>query len=478
VGFDFFKDNECKSYILTVPTRFRDTGYSQLPDFIEPVPLHITTDELHYLREKEALLLPNHKVQQELRTAYWKYAHPFIPVLDQTQMEQSIRACCGGKISLLLYQCIMLVGRLFLNAHESPCYEFTEAQEMMARIRALYDLGWETKPFTILQCLILMTFFPQKIDEPKGQAYFVGHAVSMAYRFGLHRDAVNLSIQAPSLYHLRKRLWWSLFIRERNLILDQGIPWMIDENDYDVPMITIDDFCLDPEHYDIQKEDPPFVKVSNVSRQRKIAIMWIEKAKLAVVMGKLPSISVHISEGNSGIFQRPWLQTGQLPDCQSLDHAGISLERWQGDASSEIDFAGSDSPASWVGDDQLYIQCATLKLLYHTVKFHLAVLRAFSSRRTLGVPPEHGTCQEASNACRDIIQMMGQLQLYGKSAQIPLYGTSILRPVLIWGILNGVAGRKTSRSSHASSDQLQRYDICRVDSYRSIFRMYLLLDET
>lgn len=59
-----------KSYILMIPTRSRDTEYNQLSDFIEPIPLHITTEELHYLREKEALSLPSHKVQQELWTAY------------------------------------------------------------------------------------------------------------------------------------------------------------------------------------------------------------------------------------------------------------------------------------------------------------------------------------------------------------------------------------------------------------------------
>lgn len=30
---------------------------------------------------------------------------------------------------------------------------------------------------------------------------------------------------------------------------------MIDENDYDVPMITIDNFCLNLKQYDIRKDD-------------------------------------------------------------------------------------------------------------------------------------------------------------------------------------------------------------------------------
>lgn len=148
---------------------------------------------------------------------------------------------------------------------------------------------------------------------------------------------------------------------------------MINENDYNVPMITIDDFCLNFIHYNTEEEGSPLYTLSDMSKQRKVAIMWIEKVKLAVIMGRLPSISVQIPERKSDIFKRPWLQTGQLLDCQAHDHAGINLKQWQRDASSEVDFTELDSPACWVDDNQLYMQYVLLKLLYHIIKFYLAV---------------------------------------------------------------------------------------------------------
>ena len=205
-----------------IPIYIRATQYNQLPSYIEPIPLHITKDDLQLLNYKHALSIPDSKAQQERWEAYWIYAHPCMPVLDQIRMSKSIRGC-GEKISMLLYQCVMLVGQVFLNAYESARYEFADTQELFARVRALYELGWETKPLIILQSLLLMTLFPQKVNEPKGQTYLVGHAVSMAYRVGLHRDPTNLKFKA-SLCHLRKLLWWSLFVRERTLIFDEGAP--------------------------------------------------------------------------------------------------------------------------------------------------------------------------------------------------------------------------------------------------------------
>jgi hypothetical protein len=48
---------------------------------------------------------------------------------------------CREKISLLLYQCVMLVGQVFLIAYEGPRYEFNDTQELFAKVRALYDAG-------------------------------------------------------------------------------------------------------------------------------------------------------------------------------------------------------------------------------------------------------------------------------------------------------------------------------------------------
>lgn len=72
--------------------------------------------------------------------------------------------------------------------------------------------------------------------------------------------------------------------------------------------------------------------------------------------------------------------------------------------------------------------------------------------------------------CSTIMRIIEELQLYGYSAHVPLYGTSVLRPVLVWAILNGIVGEDTHQGS--SSDPL-RFDIGRVDSYQLLFKAFL-----
>lgn len=459
-------------HTLTSLISTRSAEYHPCPSYVEPVPSHITQDDLRLLDHKHALLVPDDKVQQELWMAYWKYAHPCMPVLDQTQMSESVRGC-GEKISMLLYQCIMLVGQVFLNAYESSRCYCADTQELFRRVRALYELGWENRPLTILQSLLLMTLFPQNINQPKGQAYLVGHAVSVAYRMGLHRNPGNLKISA-SLCHLRKRLWWSVYIRERTLVLDQGTPWIIDDTDHDVPMITIDDFSLTETSYDIGTKGPGRrFDLNGISRQRKIAIMWIEKAKLAVIMGRIPPISVDIPERNLSFEGKPCLRSGLPRGSQSLDHVVLSLERWRNTMAPEIDFTRLNSPGLWGGDCELYIHCATLRLLYHTVRFQLAVSWEISRKQTIQLL-EKEYRQEASLNCSTIMRIIEELQLYGYAAHVPLYGTSVLRPVLVWAILNGIRGRNTQQGS--SSDPLG-FVIGRVDSYQLIFKAFLQCEQ-
>jgi hypothetical protein len=363
----------------------------------------------------------------------------------------------------------MLVGQVFLNAYESPRNEIADTQKLFTRVRTLYELGWEARPLIILQSLLLLTYFPQKINEPKGQASLVGHAVSMAYRMGLHRDPTNFKIQA-SLLHLRKRLWWSVFIRERTLALDQGTPWIIDDTDHDVPMITMDDFCLTETSTD---KETPRVDLNGISRRRKIAIMWIEKAKLAVIMGRIPPIAVRIPERNPSFFEKPWLQSGLPRRFHSFNDVVVSLERWRKTIPPEIDFALLTSPGSWGGDCELYMHCTTLGFLYHTVRFQLAVSRILSTEQTIEFLGKR-TRQEASVNCSTIMRIIEEFQLYGYSAHVPVYGTSVLRPVLMWAILNGMFRENTHQGSN--SDPL-RFVIGKVDSYELLFKAFLLCEK-
>jgi hypothetical protein len=61
---------------------------------------------------------------------------------------------------------------------------------------------------------------------------------------GLHRKEVSESLSLIER-RLWKRLWWRLFVRDRQSALAMGRPVMINLEDSDIPLLTEEDFCKD-----------------------------------------------------------------------------------------------------------------------------------------------------------------------------------------------------------------------------------------
>ncbi|KAH8702204.1 fungal-specific transcription factor domain-containing protein [Talaromyces proteolyticus] len=439
----------------------------RLPNYIEHAPSHITKKDLDYLQSKGALGLPHYKVQMKQWKAYWKYAYPCNPILDPTEIMNIMQGHKSRtKISLFLFQCVLLVGRLFLDIHEGSCTNSVHLQAMFQKIRLLYNLGWETNPFVVLKSLLLMTWFPQSVDESKGQAYWITQAVSLAFRIGLHRDPSQLDIE-QRLRSLRKRLWWCLYVRERTLNLDAGLPWIIDENDYDVPMITIHDFELVPPSCGFE-DNIPFAELGAINRQRQIALMSVERAALMVLVGRLPSISIHIADRSKKRPGKPLLHThGQRLNKLSIDEFDYSLDQWMNNLPPEVNYHGSNSLASWVGDGQLYMHCTMLRLSYSIVRLQSAALRYLQNKSIV----DHRSRKMVSAACFLIIDLIEELNYHEYSAYVPLYGFSTLRPVLIWAIIS----QEQNIKRYQGFPQLLalQYKVGKADPYYLLFQSYL-----
>jgi hypothetical protein len=73
----------------------------------------------------------------------------------------------------------------------------------------------------------------------------MGVATSVAHTIGLHRnpDNTNLDVKRVKLW---KRIWWSTYMRDRLIALGMRRPTRIKTEDFDVPMLTLDDFEISP----------------------------------------------------------------------------------------------------------------------------------------------------------------------------------------------------------------------------------------
>src|SRR3954447_52474 len=94
---------------------------------------------------------------------------------------------------------------------------------------------------SLVQALLLMTYWYETPDDQKDTWHWMGVAISLAHTIGLHRDPANSNME-PNRKKLWKRIWWSTFMRDRLVALGMRRPTRVKDEDYDVPMLTEEDF--------------------------------------------------------------------------------------------------------------------------------------------------------------------------------------------------------------------------------------------
>ena len=213
--------------------------------------------EIDILHQRGAFLLPPRGLCDELIDSYFKWVHPIVPVINRTRFMRQYRDAKNPP-SLLLLQAILLAGsRVCSNPQLMDANGSTTpaALTFYKRAKALYDANYEDDRVTIVQSLLLMGWYwegPE--DVTKNVFYWSRVATIVAQGSGMHRS-VEQSQLSRSDKRLWKRIWWTLFTRDRSVAVALGRPVNINLDDSDVEMLTEEDFIEDES--DRTSEFPP-----------------------------------------------------------------------------------------------------------------------------------------------------------------------------------------------------------------------------
>lgn len=93
-----------------------------------------------------------------------------------------------------------------------------------------------------------MTYWCETPDDQKDTWHWMGMGILLAHTMGLHRNPEKSNMD-PKKQKLWKRIWWSCFMRNRLVSLGMRRPTRIKDDDYDVSILTFEDFeiqVLDP----------------------------------------------------------------------------------------------------------------------------------------------------------------------------------------------------------------------------------------
>ncbi|RMJ15100.1 hypothetical protein CDV36_005240 [Fusarium kuroshium] len=252
---------------------------------------------------QDALIMPPRNISDRLISAFLNIMHPAFPVLNRRAFAEQYRL---GQASPLLLQAVFLIAVTLCDDNLIQDAGFTDRatarKTFYLRAKTLYDVDHETDRSSIASALSLMGFWWNGPDDQKDSWYWLGCATTFAQSINMHRSRPELSPETRSLW---RRIWWSIYSRDRHTAACLGRPCRIRDEDCDVELLTEEDLRFD-ECYD--DELIPAQKDYHIS-------YFIEMSNLAVILG-----DIVIGEFSP---RRPALE------CYKAENLVERLEQWQ-----------------------------------------------------------------------------------------------------------------------------------------------------
>ncbi|OQV09497.1 Fungal specific transcription factor domain-containing protein [Cladophialophora immunda] len=246
-------------------------------------------EELEFLRVKGAFSIPPKDVCDKAVIAFFRNAHPLLPVLDaKSFLDQYSRRGCEG-VSLILLWSILHVAASFLPMEtvRKSGFQTKKAMKlaMYQHVKLLYDNNQETDHFALVQAVIILGYWHPDSQDRFDAWHWTGIAISMAQSMGLHRSAFGERPRGPlpaDKIRLARRIWWSCVIRDRWLAFIKGRPMRIDLEDCDTPLPSPSDIAEDLDAVPRLVKEKCIVYSSNV-----VGELWSGFARLSILLGRI-----------------------------------------------------------------------------------------------------------------------------------------------------------------------------------------------
>ncbi|KAJ5392320.1 hypothetical protein N7509_007810 [Penicillium cosmopolitanum] len=423
----------------------RATASGFLPDYIRGLPARLQKEDIDYLAAKGALSIPDVTLRNELLKAYIHYVHTYMPLLDLEEFLQTIVQNDGiHRISLLLFQAVMFAGMAFVDMKhlQAAGYQTRKAARKIffQRARLLYDFDYEVDRISLVQSLLLMTYWYETPDDQKDTWHWMGVSLSLAHTIGLHRDPGNSRMDLRR-QRMWKRIWWSTYTRDRLIALGMRRPMRVKDDDCDVPMLTLDDF-------EFQSFSPEIVQMvgdseilQNVSYQRELALMFIEKAKLCLGVSHVLSAQYSVlSHKFGGTMETTMMLVPKKSTAESFEvrHCDQELENWLANLPVETQYTPSGGAKLSEAQEVLHSHRALLKMVYLTTS---SALHRPQVLPAIPYPSMDAELQELSRnkvrfAAVEITSIAQDLHILDLTRYYPTTGVTVLLPAVIIHLLD------------------------------------------
>ncbi|KAF8542674.1 fungal-specific transcription factor domain-containing protein [Trichophaea hybrida] len=193
------------------------------------------------LWEKGAYVLPRYEVRDLLISQYFEMCHPLYPIVCKTTFLHSLQT---NTFSHQLVQAVLMFSATHCDWAILQRAGYVSRREAVdgfyKRARALWDGDVEPDKITNIQTMFLMQFWWRSVTDQKDPLWWLSGATRLAQSMGLHRSAERSKLNQRDK-RIWRRIWWLLFLRDRQASPYLGKPLMIYGKDCDVEELELAD---------------------------------------------------------------------------------------------------------------------------------------------------------------------------------------------------------------------------------------------
>ncbi|KAM6478807.1 N-terminal binuclear Zn cluster-containing/DNA binding domain-containing protein [Trichoderma sp. SZMC 28011] len=308
---------------------------------------------MRYLRDEGALTLPDLESCRPAFEAYFARFHPAYPVLDRALVAQKLASASSFSsvdLSRILLQGMLLIGATYCDVGTIRAMGFEDRSQaktaFYTRARVLFHADWEKDETVLIVSLFLMSFWRGAPAHVRDVRYWLGVVITLAESYGLHRSSRSMSKDSYTA-SMRRRIWWSIYVRERQAAAALGLPSRIRDDDCDIEPLS---------PMDLESEASP-VDPSFGSCQPEHVTYAIKMVEIAKLLGRI--IDLHFGPGHASM-------SSASPN--TLQDLNASLEAWMASLPENMKYSpdhGTDSVWACL----LHLAYNHLKILIHRNSF-------------------------------------------------------------------------------------------------------------
>lgn len=295
-----------------------------------------------------------------------------------------------------------------------------------------------------------MTYWSDPENTPQRDIWdWIGVCNTQAHSIGLNQDPASASDIDVQTRRLRTRLWWCMYSRDRLIAMGMRRPLQVNEGTSSVPMLKLEDFDFEP-FSDSVVGLFHCRQLQDVSQQKRLATMFIEKVKLCQGIGRVIFAQYAPSQRQFGATDRTTVTLVPRQASESeFTRCTQKLDTWLSSLPKDAQFIPSSRDNFCEGEDVLLLHGAMLRMLYHATSSALhrpwaAPSKDQSKSRAEWRNTARKKMHDAATGITHIIQGLNQLNL---TRFLPQSGVTVILPAAVAHLSNSMSENPAIRES-------------------------------